>query len=151
MDLLVLALFLAPALPDALWTPSRFGRRPPPSATRAGENTTSSSSAGLPTRSRRRALEFYLALSQNFRVGDYHEPGVFPIFTSDLIYTATIARWDEFELGDLTFHDVYVPDVELSWMYDDGTFWPYVAASRTVILSPLGDLLAIDGDGKEHG
>jgi hypothetical protein len=105
----------------------------------------------VPWAATRGALKYYLNLSEKFRGGDYHEPGVFPIFTSDLIYTATIARWDEYDLGGRTFHDVYVADVELSWMYDDGTFWPYSAATRTVILTPEGNLLDVVGDGDERG
>jgi hypothetical protein len=102
----------------------------------------------LPWAATRAALRYYLTLSQKFREGDYHEPGVRLIFTSDLIYTATIAHWDEYELEKRSFHDVYVADVELFWMYDDGTMWPRVTASRLVILTPEGRLLAVDGDGQ---
>ena len=102
----------------------------------------------VPWAATRGALQYYLTLSEKFREGDYHEPGVRTIFTSDLIYTATIARWDEYELEKRSFHDVYVADVELFWMYDDGTMWPRVTASRTVILTPEGEVLAVDGDGR---
>jgi hypothetical protein len=102
----------------------------------------------IPWAATRGALRYYLTLSEKFREGDYHEPGVRLIFTSDLIYTATIARWDEYELQKRSFHDVYVADVELFWMYDDGTMWPRVTASRLVILTPEGKILAVDGDGQ---
>jgi hypothetical protein len=102
----------------------------------------------VPWAATRGALQYYLALSEKFREGDYHEPGVRLISTSDLIYEATIAHWDEYELEKRSFHDVYVANMELFWMYDDGTMWPRMTASRLVILTPEGKILAVDGDGQ---
>jgi hypothetical protein len=95
----------------------------------------------------RGALDYYLKLTRKYRDRDYHEPGAQTMFSSDLVYTATIARRVEFAIGDKAFADVYVASIGLSWSYDDGTFVPTVSARRTVVLSPRGDLLAVDGDG----
>ena len=95
----------------------------------------------------RGALDYYLKLTRKYRDHDYHEPGAQTMFSSDLVYTATIARRVEFAIGDKAFADVYVASIGLSWSYDDGTFVPTVSARRTVVLSPRGDLLAVDGDG----
>jgi hypothetical protein len=95
----------------------------------------------------RGALDYYLKLTRKYRDHDYHEPGAQTMFSSDLVYSATIARRVEFAIGDKAFADVYVASIALNWSYDDGTFVPTVSARRTVVLSPRGDLLAVDGDG----
>jgi hypothetical protein len=95
----------------------------------------------------RGALDYYLKLTRKYRDHDYHEPGAQTMFSCDLYYRATIARRDEFAIGDKAFTDVYVASIALNWSYDDGTFVPMVSARRTVVLSPRGDLLAVDGDG----
>jgi hypothetical protein len=102
----------------------------------------------IPWAATRGALEHYLALTQKYRDNDFHVPGVYPVFTSELTYRATIARRDAFALGNRSFYDIYVADVELSWMYDDGTVWPRFTASRRVILTPEGEILVVDGDGQ---
>ena len=95
----------------------------------------------------RGALDYYLKLTRKYRDHDYHEPGAETMFSSDLLYTATIARRAEFAIGDKSFTNVYVASIGLTWTYDDGTFVPTVSARRTVVLSPRGELLAVDGDG----
>jgi len=95
----------------------------------------------------RGALDYYLKLTRKYRDHDYHEPGAQTMFSSDLVYSASIARRVEFAIGDKAFADVYVASIALNWSYDDGTFVPTVSARRTVVLSPRGDLLAVDGDG----
>lgn len=95
----------------------------------------------------RGALDYYLKLARKYRDHDYHEPGAQTMFSCDLYYRATIARRAEFAIGDKAFTDVYVASIALTWSYDDGTFIPMVSARRTVVLSPRGDLLAVDGDG----
>jgi hypothetical protein len=102
----------------------------------------------VPYAATRGALEHYLELTQKYRDHDYHEPGLNRIFTSELVYEATIARRNDFAVGNRTFHDVYVANVALDWTYDDGTFLPHVTARRTVVLAPAGEILAVDGDGQ---
>ena len=69
------------------------------------------------------------------------------MFSSDLAYRASIARRESFAIGERAFSDVYVASISMSWSYDDGTSVPTVSARRTVVLSPKGELLAVDGDG----
>lgn len=102
----------------------------------------------IPYAATRGALEHYLELTEKYREHDYHEPGLNRIFTSELVYEATIARRDDFAVGNRAFHDVYVANVALDWTYDDGTFLPHVAARRTVVLTPAGEIVAVDGDGQ---
>ncbi len=93
------------------------------------------------------ALEHYLRLTHMFRDRLFREAGAQPLFWSDLSYRATIAPRDTFLLGTKTYSDVYVAQLNLLWTYDDGTFMPSTRAHRVVILSPHGDVLAVDGDG----
>jgi len=102
----------------------------------------------VPYAATRGALEHYLRLTEKYRDREYREPGARRIFTSELVYHATIARREEFAVGDRPFRDVWVASVALSWTYDDGTFMPLVTARRTVVLSSNGEILAVDGDGQ---
>jgi len=102
----------------------------------------------IPYAATRGGLEHYLRLTQKYRDRDFMEPGAHRIFESELIYRASMARRVEFVLGMQSFKDVYVARIELSWSYDDGTFLPLVTAHRTVVLSPAGKILAVDGDGQ---
>lgn len=102
----------------------------------------------VPYAATRAALEHYLKLTQKYRDREYHEPGMQPIFTSALIYEASISREEDFAIGAATFTNVWVAHIHVSWTYDDGTFLPFVSAHRTVVLSPKGDMLAVDGDGQ---
>ena len=94
-----------------------------------------------------RALDHYLALTRMFRDRKFREAGAQPLFWSDLSYRATIAQRDTFLLGSRLYKNVYVAQLHLLWTYDDGTFMPSSRASRVVVLSPEGNLLAVDGDG----
>lgn len=94
-----------------------------------------------------RALDHYLELTRMFRDRKFREAGTQPLFWSDLSYRATIAQRDTFLLGSRTYKNVYVAQLHLLWTYDDGTFMPSSRASRVVVLSPEGNLLAVDGDG----
>lgn len=102
----------------------------------------------IPYAATRAALEHYLKLTQKYRDHEYREPGTQPIFTSGLVYRATIAKREDFALGDRSFAGAYVANVAISWTYDDGTFLPFVASRRTVVLTPAGQILAVDGDGQ---
>jgi hypothetical protein len=94
-----------------------------------------------------RSLDHYLELTRLFRDRKFSEAGTQPLFWSDLSYRATIAQRDTFLLGSRTYKNVYVAQLHLVWIYDDGTFMPSSRASRVVVLSPDGKLLAVDGDG----
>lgn len=102
----------------------------------------------IPYAATRGALEYYLELTRKYREREYVRPGTQRIFTSGLVYRASIARRDEFAVGARSFTDVYVANVAVSWTYDDGTFEPLVTARRTVVLTPKGAILAVDGDGQ---
>jgi hypothetical protein len=102
----------------------------------------------IPYAATRAALEFYLKLTQKYRDREYREPGTQPMFSSALVYRASSARREEFELEDKSFRDVYVANVVMSWTYDNGTFLPFVASRRTVVFTPAGEILAVDGDGQ---
>jgi len=93
------------------------------------------------------ALDHYLKLTHLFRDRKFQEAGARPLFWSDLSYRATIALRDTFLLGSKVYKNVYVAQLHLLWTYDDGTFMPSSQASRVVVLSPQGGLLAVDGDG----
>jgi hypothetical protein len=96
----------------------------------------------------RGALDHYLKLTNKYRDREYREPGAHRMFSSELVYRATIARRASFAIRDKDYADVYVASMAMSWTYDDGTFIPTVSARRTVVLSPRGDVLAVDGDGQ---
>lgn len=94
-----------------------------------------------------RALEHYLGLVQLYRERRFREAGTRPLFWCELVYRATIAERDTFRLRNLSFTNVRVATLTLFWTYDDGTFLPEVEAHRVVVLSPRGEILAVDGDG----
>ncbi|HLQ67828.1 MAG TPA: hypothetical protein VK123_11420 [Candidatus Limnocylindrales bacterium] len=102
----------------------------------------------IPYSATRGALDYYLKLTQKYRDHDYRVPGDEPMFSSELVYRATISRRKTYETGDKEFADVYVASIAMSWTYDDGTFIPEVTAHRTVVLTPHGDVLEVDGDGQ---
>jgi hypothetical protein len=93
------------------------------------------------------ALEHYLKLTQLYREREFREAGTRPLFFSELIYRATIAERDSFTLKGTPHRGVYVANLTLAWSYDDGTFLPLVEARRVVVLSPAGEVLAVEGDG----
>lgn len=102
----------------------------------------------VPYAATRGAFEHYWKLTQKYRDREFREPGTQRIFTSELVYHATIARREEFAVGERSFRDVWVANIAISWTYDDGTFLPLVTARRTVVLSPAAAILAVDGDGQ---
>ena len=93
------------------------------------------------------AVEHYLSLTALYRERRFGESSARPLFRSELVYRASIATRDTFVAGGETFGDVRVVALELTWTYDDGTFVPRVEARRTVVLTPRGDVLAVEGDG----
>lgn len=101
----------------------------------------------MPYAATRAALQYYLELTRKYRENEHREPGMQPIFTSRLIYHASIEWQPDFDLGPKKFRDVWEAHVALSWTYDDGVFLPFVAVRRTVVLSRAGAILAVDGDG----
>jgi hypothetical protein len=94
------------------------------------------------------ALAHYLKLTDLYRERAFREAGTRPLFFSELVYRATIAERDSFTLRGAAYAGVYVADLSLAWTYDDGTFLPLVKAHRVVVLSPVGAMLAVDGDGE---
>ncbi len=102
----------------------------------------------IPYAATRGALDYFLRLTQKYRDNDYRIPGAQPMFSSEVVYRATIDRRKTYTVGDTDFSDVYVAGIAMSWTFDDGTFIPMVTAHRTVVLSPRGDVLNIHGDGE---
>jgi hypothetical protein len=102
----------------------------------------------VPYAATRGALDYYLRLTQKYRDNDYRIPGAQPMFSSEVVYRATIDRRKTYSTSDTDFSDVYVASIALSWTFDDGTFIPMVTAHRTVVLSPRGDVLNVHGDGE---
>ncbi len=94
------------------------------------------------------AIDHYARLTLHYRDRGFLEPGVRPLFSSEFLYQATIARRGTFHLGAAQYEDVYVALLDLLWTYDDGTFIPLVKARRVVVLTPAGEVLAVDGDGQ---
>ena len=93
------------------------------------------------------ALSHYLKLTELYRERMFRRAGTRPIYWSELAYRATIARREQFTLGSVEYHDVYVAQLTLAWVYDDGTFTPYTQGHRVVVLGPTGEILAVEGDG----
>jgi hypothetical protein len=93
------------------------------------------------------ALSHYLNLAQLYRERKFREAGTRPVFWSELAYRATIAHREQYTLERVEYRDVYVAQLMLAWTYDDGTFTPYTEGHRVVVLTPSGDVLAVDGDG----
>jgi hypothetical protein len=102
----------------------------------------------IPYAATRGALNYYLRLTQKYRDNDYRIPGAQPMFSSEVVYRATIDRRKTYSVDDADFSDVYVAGIAMSWTFDDGTFIPTVTAHRTVVLSPRGDVLHVHGDGE---
>ena len=93
------------------------------------------------------ALAYYLRLSDLYREREFRQAGTRPLFSSELVYRATIAERDSFTLRATPYRGVYVASLTLAWSYDDGTFLPLTEARRVVVLSPGGEVLAVEGDG----
>lgn len=93
------------------------------------------------------ALGHYLRLSELYRERKFREAGTRPVFSSDLVYRAAIGYRDRYTLEPVEYRDVYVAQLTLAWVYDDGTFTPYTEGHRVVVLTRSGDVLAVDGDG----
>ena len=96
----------------------------------------------------RGTLDYYTRLTQKYRDRDYREPGAHPMFTSALVYRGSITRRASYEVGTIEYKDVYVASLAMSWTFDDGVFLPVVTAHRTVVLTPRGELLHVNGDGQ---
>jgi hypothetical protein len=93
------------------------------------------------------AVEYYMGLTELYRERKFREAGTRPLFWSELIYRSTIAERDTFALAGRAYAGVYVANQSLFWSFDDGTFVPRVEARRVVVLTPGGEVLAVDGDG----
>jgi len=102
----------------------------------------------VPYAATRGALDYYLKLTREYRDNNFRIPGAQPMFSSEVVYRAEISRRKSYEVGDKDFSDVYVASIAMSWTFDDGTFIPIVSAHRTVVLTPRGDVLDVEGDGR---
>lgn len=98
------------------------------------------------------AVRYYLAVGSAFRAGDFRETRGLRMSSTRLRYTATVERHAEVTLQERTFRDVYVVRLELGWSEFCGNLCAKsLLADRTVIVSPAGEVLLIDGDGKAVG
>jgi hypothetical protein len=98
------------------------------------------------------AVRYYLALGRDFRRGDFREVGGLRMSSSSLRYIATTERQAEATLQEHTFRDVYVVHVELTWNNHCGDLCALnITAERTVIVSPAGEVLLIEGDDTARG
>ena len=93
------------------------------------------------------AVEFYRKLTLQFRSHNYWGAWDHNLFWTGFAYRATIQHRDEYYFEGQTVSDVYVAEMNLSWSFDDGTFVPVSVAHRTVVLTPEGRVVAIEGDG----
>jgi hypothetical protein len=98
------------------------------------------------------AVRYYLAVGRAFRAGDFREVGGQRMSSSSLRYIATTERRAEITVQERTFRDVYVVRLQLAWNEYCGTLCARnISAERTVIVSPVGEVLLIEGDGKAMG
>ena len=98
------------------------------------------------------AVRYYLAVGRAFRAGDFREVRGLRMSATSLRYIATTEREPEITLQDRTFRDVYVVRLQLTWNEYCGSLCAKnITAERTVIVSPAGEVLLIEGDGKAIG
>jgi hypothetical protein len=93
------------------------------------------------------ALDHYTGLTELYRERRFREAGTRPLFWSELVYRATIAFRDTFNMDGASYSNVFVAHLRLVWTYDDGTFLPFTKAHRVVVLTHAGEVLAVHGDG----
>ena len=98
------------------------------------------------------AVRYYLAVGSAFRAGDFRETHGLRMTSTRLRYTATVERQAEVILQERGFRDVYVVRLQLGWSEFCGDMCAKsLSAERTVIVSPAGEVLLIDGDGEAVG
>jgi hypothetical protein len=91
-------------------------------------------------------IDYYAELTERFRRRKFREVGTRPLYSSRLLYEGTIAHRDRFSASDVDYRDVYVAHLHLVWAWDDGTFDSWTEATRTVVLTRAGEVLAVMGD-----
>jgi len=91
-------------------------------------------------------IDYYAGLTERFRRRDFHEAGTRPLHSSRLLYEGSIMHRERFSVNDDDYHDVYVAHLHLFWAWDDGIFDSRTEATRTVVLTRAGDVLAVSGD-----
>ena len=92
------------------------------------------------------AIDYYAGLTERFRSRRFHEAGTRPLLSSRLLYEGYIARRDRFSVSNVDYRDVYVARLHLLWAWDDGIFDSSTEATRTVVLTRAGEVLAVSGD-----
>jgi len=92
-------------------------------------------------------IDYYTALTGEFRRGIFWRAGGRLPEWSELIYRASIRRKANVSVGGESFTNVYVAEMALDWRYDDGAFTSVIEANRVVVLSPKGKVLSVLGDG----
>lgn len=92
------------------------------------------------------AIDYYAGLTERFRSHQFRQAGTRPLYSSRLLYEGSIARRDRYSVSNVDYHDVYVARLHLVWAWDDGIFDSSTEATRTVVLTGAGDVLAVSGD-----
>jgi hypothetical protein len=93
------------------------------------------------------ALWYYLGLTETLREPEVRVPGAPALFHSRFAYRGSVEPREIHRVGDREWRQVFVARLELEWSYDDGTFAPSITAWRTVVLTPEGQVLFVEGDG----
>jgi hypothetical protein len=92
------------------------------------------------------SIDYYAGLTEQFRRRQFRAVGTRPLYSSRLLYEGSIAHRDRFSVDDEEYEDVYVAHLHLVWAWDDGIFDSSTEATRTVVLTRAGDVLAVSGD-----
>jgi hypothetical protein len=92
------------------------------------------------------AVSYYLKATEEFKQGG-GDPLRPKMQSSQFGYTASISRQETYSLGNNVLKNVYVVQMEMVWQQYCGPLCAMgFGASRTVILSEDGNVLAITGD-----
>jgi len=91
-------------------------------------------------------IDYYAGLTEQFRRRQFRAVGTRPLYSSRLLYEGSIAHRDRFSVQDEEFENVYVAHLHLVWAWDDGIFDSSTEATRTVVLTGAGAVLAVSGD-----
>lgn len=89
-----------------------------------------------------RALLYYMDLIRRLRARSTWLPGTVQPARTELTYSGTIERRDSVTVAEVAFTDVYVARLSLRWASG-----PWSRATRVIVLSADGRVLAVEGDG----
>jgi hypothetical protein len=93
------------------------------------------------------ALAYYVRLTELFGTRRFRDGDPRSLFSSRFTYRASAGLRASYESRGLSFTNVFLARLTLNWTYDDGTFVSLVDASRVVVLTREGAVLAVEGDG----